>query len=130
MAFIRGAFLVHHGTESFEDRQSSLFDREPVVWNGYPNTELTMQLLSSHELSICLNSDASTVFGVFDVDGKSKGQQEVRGVPDGSYKNLIGEGDIEISGGFMSLENLKYSAAIFECSAANEPLVEMQSKFE
>jgi len=72
---------------------------------------------------------ANTVFGVFDVEGKSTGQQEVRGVADGSFRNLIGEGNIEIVGGFISLENLKYSAAIFEC-AAHEPLVEMKSKFE
>mmetsp|Transcript_21796 Transcript_21796/g.88770 ORF Transcript_21796/g.88770 Transcript_21796/m.88770 type:complete len:454 (-) Transcript_21796:683-2044(-) len=146
-AFIRGAFLVHHGTESFEDRQSSLFDREPVAWKGYPNTELTTQLCALKKLpqiqkgsqmflsaspAVCMArvlDSANTVFGVFDVEGKSTGQQEVRGVADGSFRNLIGEGNIEIVGGFISLENLKYSAAIFEC-AAHEPLVEMKSKFE
>lgn len=115
-AFNKGACMVYAGQEAGESHTPSLFEHDPIRWDGYPLqpfiTKLT--LIKKHPLfadgklillqaepliQAAWRSEKSVLYGIFNVTGAS-GKIKVN-VPDGNYANLVDTDSVMVSGGTM-----------------------------
>jgi len=124
-AFNKGAFLIYAGQESMAKHRPSLFDRDPIQWDGYalapfltalaelkkdPAVAAGRFVLLKGEPAICAawQWKERTLYGIFNV-------QSVRGrigvdIPDGSFVDLLSGAEIKIRSGQTTIPP---SACIF-----------------
>lgn len=129
MYFQKGAVLLYGGQEAQDTNTPSLFETDRVNWDGL-NDNFTGYLkalkkiknreilnrgsYTIHDTSkgcICASyeMDGLILAGIFNVEGRCGRIKTI--FKDGIYKNLIGEGSVEITGGETELKD---GAVIFE----------------
>lgn len=125
-AFNNGAWLIYAGQEAGEDHTPSLFDRDPIRWNGYLRQSFItrMNLIKKHPciangklillkaeplIQAVWRSDQGVLYGIFNVTGVS-GKINVS-VPDGKYTDMVDTASVMINGGMM---NCPETITIFE----------------
>jgi hypothetical protein len=135
-AFLPGAFLIHSGQESGVRHTPSLFDRDPVDWNGYPlepffsalsrikkdpavGTGRFIPIGAEPVIQAAWASAGHGLLGVFNVTGAA-GPIAVR-VPDGEHEDVLNGGAVSVRSGRMPAPE---SASVLRVDAAidAEPL--------
>jgi Alpha amylase, catalytic domain/Bacterial Alpha amylase C-terminal domain len=117
-AFNRGPFLIYGGQESATKHTPSLFDIDKVEWGDYNLqpflTRLTKLKKDPAQVNgkfIVMQADPAiqaaweypgkSLYGIFNTSGKS-GYIMVN-LPDGTYRDILNDGQILVRGGKMSL---------------------------
>lgn len=113
-AFNRGAFLVHAGQEAGATHTPSLFERDPIRWNGHPLQGLLSRLgalkktpaqvqgrlrfLAAEPLiQAAWEHGEAGLYGAFNVSGAG-GTVPVQ-LPDGHYRDLLTDREVPVRGG-------------------------------
>lgn len=113
-AFNKGAWLIYAGQEAGESHTPSLFDRDPIRWNGYPLQSFItrLNLIKKHHyiangkfillkaeplIQAAWRSEKGVLYGIFNVTGAS-GIIDVS-VPDGKYKDMVDQASVIIDNG-------------------------------
>jgi hypothetical protein len=130
MYFQKGAVLIYGGQEAQDANLPSLFEIDRVNWSGYDECFINyLKVLGAlkkrdifakgrytlHDtgakgyIFITYENEKSLLAGIFNVEGRI-GMAKV-GLTDGSYKNITGDGFIEIVNGETMLRD---EAVIFE----------------
>jgi glycosidase len=127
-AFNQGAFLIYAGQEAAAVHTPTLFDRDPVDWNGYPLQPLltrlahikkdravregTFTLLAAEPVVQAVwYHPGGSLLGVFDLSAAGPGDIRVT-APDGDYEDLLGGGLLPVRAGSLALTT---SACILRC---------------
>ncbi|MFN8623464.1 MAG: alpha-amylase family glycosyl hydrolase, partial [Chloroflexota bacterium] len=122
-AFQPGAFLLYGGQESGLDHTPTLFERDPVDWNGYPESDRLSRLarlkkepalldggfhLLAAEPAVqatWLHPDGA-LYGVFATGpavAPDAGARIPVQLPDGTYEDLLGDAPLEVHDGAIDL---------------------------
>jgi hypothetical protein len=134
-AFNKGAFLIHAGQESAAVHTPSLFEKDPVDWNGYPlqgfltrlaglkkdpaQAEGRFLLLDAEPaIQAAWDNPGACLYGVFNV-GSVKGSAAVQ-VPDGTYPDALGGGEVKVRDGRMDLPEDGVVIRVKECGPFRE----------
>jgi hypothetical protein len=113
-SFNKGAFLINAGQESGVTCSPSLFDRNPIEWNGYPLqrflTRLALlkkdpaqvdgkfTLLQGEPLIQAVwHATGGGLYGIFNVQGVA-GDVPIA-LPDGRYDELLADGEVCVRAG-------------------------------
>lgn len=115
-AFLKGPFLVHAGEEAEAEATPSLFDIDPIAWNGHPLDGYLARLaaLKKHRAQVegrfRFTGDEPVVqaawqhpdaglYGVFNTSGAT-GRVAVH-LADGRYEDRLGGGRVEVRDGML-----------------------------
>lgn len=113
-AFNKGAFLIYAGQEAGAARTPSLFDRDPIAWNGYPlqgfltrlaqmKKHLAVQegrfviLATEPAVQAAWVHPGGSLLGVFNLS--AVGGTVDMPAADGDYEDLLSGGVINVRGG-------------------------------
>jgi len=127
-AFNKGAWLIYAGQEAGESHTPSLFDRDPIRWNGYPLQSFItrLNLIKKHPyiengkfillkaeplIQAAWISEKDVLYGIFNVTGAS-GKVDIS-VPDGKYTDMVNQASVIIDSGRMDCPE---TVTIFEAT--------------
>jgi 1,4-alpha-glucan branching enzyme len=127
-AFNKGAFLIYAGQESGAKHTPSLFDIDKVDWGDYSLQPFLTRLVKLKKdpaqiegrfvvmqadpaIQAAWEHPVKSLYGIFNTSGKS-GYIMVN-LPDGTYKDILNDGQVSVRGGKMLLPE---SAAIIRFS--------------
>lgn len=122
-AFQPGAFLVYAGQESGLDHTPTLFERDPIDWNGYPESDRLRRLARLKSEPALLRggfhliddepaiqaawlSPEGSLYGVFAVGPAVAPGAAARvavQLPDGAYDDLLSDRTVEVRDGTIGL---------------------------
>jgi hypothetical protein len=127
-AFNKGPFLIYGGEESGTKHTPSLFDTDKIDWSDY-SIQPTLSRLARlkkdpaqvHGKFVVIQADPAIqavweypenhLYGIFNTSGKS-GYIMVS-LPDGTYRDLLNDGQVTVRGGKMLLPD---AAMIVRCA--------------